>query len=121
MVRIFGAALVILGLIFQPLMAAVPDFMPIDMPDHSAMGGEQATLPPCHETAAEELAPESCTNCDSDCDDGTCSAICSPSTVAVLNQPLHNAKRFSQRRAVTVRGALVQALPSRIFHPPKHT
>ena len=57
MIRMVGIALVILGLIAQPLVAAVPDSMPMD----------QSSQAPCHETAADQTAPMPCTDCDSDC------------------------------------------------------
>jgi hypothetical protein len=136
MVRIIGIALVILGLIAQPLMAAMPDSMPIGeslssistdrfdldigMSDHGAMGTDQPSQAPCHETATEDTVPMSCTDCDSDCANGACASACSLSTIAVLTQSLLKFEQLSAVRVVGASGALVQGLPSRIFHPPKH-
>ena len=129
MVRTIGIALVILGLIAQPLTAAVPDFMPIGetssstpleqselhvgKPDHSSQA-------PCHETASPEAVPEACTDCDSECANGACASTCSVSTLAVLNPTLFTFKLLSPIRQIDYSVALVQELPSRIFHPPKH-
>ena len=74
MIRMVGIALVILGLIAQPLVAAVPDSMPMD----------QSSQAPCHETAADHTAPMPCTDCDSDCANGACASACSLSALAVL-------------------------------------
>lgn len=119
MIRTIGIALVILGLIAQPLMAAAPNSMPFGETSTS-VPMDQSSQAPCHETAAEETAPMPCTDCDSDCANGACASACSPSTVAVLNQMLLKFERFSAVRVVNTSGALAQGLPSRIFHPPKH-
>lgn len=135
MIRIIGTALVIMGLIVQPLMAAVPDYMPANntstsssmdhgnqdagISDHS-MNGDQTPQAPCHETDAEKAAPMSCADCDSDCANGACASVCSLGTLMLLNQTSFNFERLSAVRVISPSGALVQALPSRIFHPPKH-
>ena len=136
MVRIIGIALVIMGLIAQPLMAAVPDYIPFNntstsasmghgdedagISDHSTKNGDQTPQAPCHEAAAEEVAPMSCTDCDSDCANGACTSACSVGTFLMLNEPSLNFGRLSTVRVISASGALVQGLPSRIFHPPKH-
>lgn len=136
MLRMFGIALVILGLVAQPLMAAMPDSMPISdalsvmsmdhsnpdvgRTDHGSMGGDQSPEAPCHETVAKDISPMPCTDCDSDCVSGSCASACSFGTVAVLNQSSFKVERPSTVRVVDASGALVQELPSRIFHPPKH-
>ncbi len=136
MVRIIGIALVILGLLAQPLLAAVPDYTPFNNTsapapmehdneatgkyDHNAMNGDQATKPPCHEAAAEEAAPMSCTDCESDCTSGACASACSLGTLVLLNESSLNFEHLTAVRVISASGALVQALPSRIFHPPKH-
>lgn len=133
MVRIIGIAFVILGLIAQPLIAAVPDFMPlsdtsssmsmdhsdldVSVSDHGTAGGDQA---PCHENAAVQSASMLCTDCDSDCANGACASACSLSTLAVLNQSFLTFECPSAVRLVSASGALVQGLRARIFHPPKH-
>ena len=107
----------------------------IVMSHPGTMGADQPSQPsqpPCHETAAEDAATQSstksgtnsttmpCTNCDSDCANGACASVCSPSTLAVLNQSLPKLERLSAVRVVGTSVALVQGLPVRIFHPPKH-
>lgn len=136
MVRIIGIALVIMGLIAQPLMAAVPDSLPLDTTstlapmdhsdvdagksNHSTMNGDQTTQTPCHETSAEEAAPMSCTDCDTECANGPCASACSLGTLVMLNETSLNVEHLSAVRVISTSGALIQALPSRIFHPPKH-
>lgn len=136
MVRIIGIALVILGLVAQPLMAAMPGSMPISdtsssmSMDHSSpdvdeaglgsMNGDQSSGAPCHETIAEDTAPMPCTDCDSDCANGSCTSACSLANLGVLDQsPLKFGLSLTVR-VVGTSGALVEGLPSRIFHPPKH-
>lgn len=124
MIRMLGIALVILGLIAQPLMAAMPDSMPMGdtsssmSMDHS--GGDQPSQAPCHETTTDQVAPMSCTDCDSDCANGACASACSLSALAVLIPVLPKFEHLSAVLVVGPSGALVHALPSRIFHPPKH-
>lgn len=136
MVRTIGIALVILGLIAQPLMAAIPDSMPINetsssisvdgsglnagMADHDTMGSEQSSQSPCHETAVDQTAPMPCTDCDRDCANGTCASACSLGTFAVLNQSFIKFERLSAVRVFGVSGAPVEGLRYRIFHPPKY-
>lgn len=136
MVRIIGIALVIMGLIAQPLMAAVPDSIPFDITstsapmdhsdvdagksDHSTLNDDQTTQPPCHEAAVEEATPMSCTDCDSDCANVACASACSLGTLVLLTESSLNFEHLSAVRVISTSGALVHALPSRIFHPPKH-
>ena len=131
MIRVIGIALVILGLIAQPLIADMRDSMhcgettssvsmdgfdlDVGMSEHRATGGDQPSPTPCHGTAAEETAPIPCTDCD-----GACVSACSLGTLAVLNQSSIKFERLSVVRVVGASGALVLGLPSRIFHPPKH-
>jgi hypothetical protein len=136
MIRIIGIALVILGLIAQPLMAAMPDSIPVSdtsssmsmdhpdldvgLSDHGTMGSDQSSRAPCHEEAVDQTAPMPCIDCDGNCANGACASACSLGTVAVLNQLILRFERLSAVRVVDTSGALVQGLPSRIFHPPKH-
>lgn len=136
MVRIIAIALVILGLVAQPLMAAMPDSMPIgeasslvskqasnpdiQLTDHESMVDDHSSVAPCHETAVQDTSAKSCTDCDSQCISGSCSSACSIGTVAVLNQVNLSFARLSAMRLVGASAALIQKLPSRIFHPPKH-
>jgi hypothetical protein len=136
MIRIIGIALVILGLIAQPLMAAMPHSMPtsdtsssmsMDHPnldaglsDNVTMVSDQSFQAPCHEEAVDQTAPMPCIDCDGNCANGACASACSLGTVAALNQLILRFERLSAVRVVGTSGALVQGLPSRIFHPPKH-
>ncbi|MFT6052817.1 MAG: hypothetical protein ACI9B9_002472 [Halioglobus sp.] len=120
MVRIIGIALVILGLIAQPLLAAVPDSMPIGESDQAVTASEQPSEMPCHEAVSPETAPEMCSGCDNDCANGACASACSLSMVATLSPSLFTFKLLSCARQTDYSGALVQEFPSRIFHPPKH-
>jgi hypothetical protein len=136
MIRLIGIALVILGLVAQPLLAAVPDSMVVsgaqssgllntadsdhDMIDHSAMGADQSSQAPCHESSAEEISSAPCENCEVNCADGMCASDCSLSGVALIHQLLVNLDSSSATRVVGITGALVEGLPARIFHPPKH-
>ncbi|MCB1688587.1 MAG: hypothetical protein KDI33_08880 [Halioglobus sp.] len=126
MVRFIGIAVLILGLIVQPLRAAVPDSMPVSdasssmSMDHSRPDGAHGTMSPCHEMAAEQAAPMSCPDCDDDCAGGSCASACSPGTLALLPPTLFNVDSFTAVQVAVAGDAPVQGLPSRIFHPPKH-
>ena len=76
MIRMVGIALVIWGLIAQPLMAAVPvstadgnppiamssnaDAMPHNMEHHSSQSSGEMTKAPCH----EDVADKTCDDCE---------------------------------------------------------
>jgi hypothetical protein len=120
MIRTVAIALVILGLIAQPLMVAAPDSMPIGKSNHAASASDKPSQAPCHETASQEIAPEMCPDCDSDCANGACTSACSLSILATLNPSLFTSRFLSPSLQIDYSGALVQEFPSRIFHPPKH-
>jgi hypothetical protein len=126
MARIIGIAFVILGLVVQPLMAAIPDFIPVsDAPssmsmDHSTADGAQAAMAPCHEMAVEQTVPKSCMDCDDDCANGSCASACSLIMLALLAPSFFDVDSFTAVRVAVAGDALVQGLPARIFHPPKH-
>jgi hypothetical protein len=126
MVRLIGIGLLILGLIVQPLMAAVPDAKPVSdasssmSMDHSRPDGAHETVAPCHEMAAEQAAPMPCAACDDDCAGGACASVCSPGTLALLPPTLFNVDSFTAVQVAVAGEAPLQGLPSRIFHPPKH-
>ena len=136
MIRLLGIALVILGLIAQPLMAAVPDSTAVSdaqssalidtadsdhgMIDHSAMGTDQPSQAPCHESSTKEISSAPCENCEVNCADGMCASACSISGAALTHQLLVNLASPSATRVVGTTGALVEGLPAPIFHPPKH-
>ena len=128
-------ALMIWGLILQPLMAAVPGPMLADssstavvvdrdnnMAAHHAMSDDSASPPPCHEMVDEVPDSMECANCDDGCASGACASSCSFSAPTILGQTLALTRLAGQSpvRAVATSDALVQGLLTRIFHPPKH-
>ncbi len=133
MIRLIGIALVIWGLITQPLMADVPvsstdnnprtaissdaDAMFNNMEHHSDQSSGEMSKTPCHENVADET----CDNCETECMDGMCGSSCI-STGAAASQKLSvNLDLFSSSLVASSPGARAYGLPSRIFHPPKHT
>tara|TARA_R110002049_G_scaffold308839_2_gene514416 strand:- start:4854 stop:5258 length:405 start_codon:yes stop_codon:yes gene_type:complete len=126
-------ALMIWGLILQPLVAAVPGPMLADssstvvvvdsdntMAAHHAMSDDNASTPPCHEMVDEVPESMDCANCDDGCASGACASSCSLSAPAILGQTLTRLAGQSPVRAIATSDALVQGLLTRIFHPPKH-
>lgn len=136
MIRLIGIALIIWGLIAQPLMAAVP--APVtDESSHSiamadsgvmahAMGhhGDQdvegSSEASCHDNATDSAASESCDNCDMDCMNGICASSCVISGAAAFQKSSVNFDLFSSSLVAAFSEARAYGLPSRIFHPPKH-
>ncbi len=145
MVRSIGIVLVILGLIAQPLVAAVPTPMVGESPhshitsdsavlihamDHQ--GGQDVEQPSethCHESTTHESttiaisAPsELCDNCDKDCCmNGNCASSCVVSGAAAIQKSLVNTDLLRSASVAIFSGACVSRPPSRIFHPPKYT
>lgn len=136
MFRMFAIAVIIFGLIAQPLMAAMPDSMPngetssslsmhspnlhIDTSDQDITVSDQASQTPCHQVTDDQTAPISCANCDNGCTNGACASACSMGAIAVLIPSLLTFERTSAGRVIAASIALVHRAPSRIFHPPKH-
>jgi len=132
MIRLIGIALVIWGLIAQPLMAAVPvstaddhprttmssdaDAMPHNMEHHSGQSSGETSEIPCHENVADET----CDNCETECMDGVCGSPCASSGAAALQKSSVNLDLFSSSLVAASSGARAYGLPSRIFHAPKH-
>lgn len=132
MIRPIGIALVIWGLIAQPLVAAVPvsmadgnspaamssdaDAMSHNMEHPSSQGSGEMTKTPCHESVADET----CDDCEAECLDGMCGSPCVSSGAAVLQKSSVNLDLFSSSLVAVSSGAPAYGLPSRIFHPPKH-
>lgn len=137
MIHRIAVALMVWGLIVQPLMAAMPVFIPVDssasvvelagsdlMAAHHATSGAESPVAPCHETA--DIAPATiapatmeCADCDDACASGMCAASCLAASPALIAQTQAG---VLQRRAIRLANnsdALVQGLVSRIFHPPK--
>lgn len=144
MIRFVSIVIVIWGLIFQPLMAAViPAKMMTDNTPHSSMVADRVTgvdtsihaghhgdtvqslgdspKASCHEKSADEPSSKHCDKCDNNCANGSCATSCviGSSVAAVHNLPLNlslNGRTF----AMTANEARIYGLFSRIFHPPKH-
>ena len=133
MIRLIGIALVILGLIAQPLMAAVPvlsmdgdpcttmssdvDSMSRNMEHHNNQSSGEMSKTPCH----EDVSDETCNNCEMECMDGMCGSSCVSSGAAAFQKLSVNLDLFSSSLVAASPGARAYGLPSRIFHPPKHT
>ena len=128
-------ALMIWGLILQPLRAAVPDLMPVDGSStavvvdsdntlaaaHHAMSDNSASVSPCHDMV-DEVSDSSldCADCDDGCATGACASSCSVSSPAIANQALTKIVGRAPARVAATSDALLQGLLTRIFHPPKH-
>lgn len=132
MIRFVGLVLIAWGLIVQPLMASMPApingsnshaSMTLDsnstshlMGPHSDQHSGDTSQAPCHESS-----PDPCDNCNTDCMEGVCTSPCGGSGMAAFHKSiitpflLVNASLLQSSRAPTY------ALPSRIFHPPKHS
>jgi hypothetical protein len=135
MFRSIGIVLVIWGLIAQPLMAAMPAPMTDDsshsliMADSSIEASamahhgnqEEPSKAPCHENTTDTASSESCDNCDIDCMNGICASSCVISGAAAFQKSSINLDLFSSTLGAASSGARAYGLPSRIFHPPKHT
>lgn len=135
MIRLLGTSLLVLGLVFQSLAFAMPDFAAeIDSPSifteaadaatsstqHAAMAADQDSTMPCHEPVAELEAPAHCADCDGDCANGACAAACSIGAAAVLGQTALVPYRTAAVPQVGATEASLHAIAARIFHPPKH-
>lgn len=136
MIRLIGIALVIWGLIAQPLMAAMPAPMTGDsshsaemvdsgvmahpMGHYGAQDAEEQSKAPCHEKTTDSASSESCDNCDMDCMNGICVSSCVMSGAAAFQKSSVNLDLFSSSLVAAFSGARAYGLPSRIFHPPKH-
>ena len=126
-------ALMIWGLILQPLTAAMPDLMPVDssstavvvdsdntMAAHHAMSDGSGSAPPCHDMVDEVPDSMDCANCDDGCASGACASSCSISSPAIIGQALIRVAGHAPARVAATSDVLVQGLLTRIFHPPKH-
>ena len=129
------AALMIWGLILQPLSAAMPGQMSADtaesavavmvesedtMAAHHAMSDSGAPMPPCHEMVEDVPDSMDCSNCNDECASGACLSSCSMSSPAITAQSLIRLAGHVPVRVVVANDALVPGPLTRIFHPPKH-
>jgi hypothetical protein len=131
MIRSVGIVLIILGLIAQPLVTAMPMSMADDsshspvvvdsgaMGHHSDQGAEELAKAPCHESATDSASSESCDNCDMDCMNGICASSCLIGGAVAFQKQLVNIDLLSSTTVAASSGARAYGLPSRIFHPPK--
>lgn len=133
MIRLVGIALVVWGLIVQPLMAAMPAPL-MDDSSHSAemvdsgvmahakghhgdQDVEELSKAPCHEKTSDSV---SCDNCDKDCSKGVCASSCVMGGVAAFQKTLVYLGLLGSTSVAASSGARTYGLPSRIFHPPRH-
>ena len=141
MIRFVSIVIVIWGLIFQPLMAAViPAKMMTDNTPHSSMVADRVAgvdtsihaehhddivqslgdspKASCHEKSADESSSKLC---DNNCANGFCATSCvAGSSAAAVHNLLLNLSLNDRTFAMTTNGARIYGLSSRIFHPPKH-
>lgn len=135
MIRLLGTLSLVLGLVFQSLAFAMPDFAAeIDAPvmfteaadaaasstHHAATAADQDSTMPCHEPVAELEEPGHCADCDGDCANGACAAACSLGAAAILGQPALVPYRTAAVPQVGATEGSLHTIAARIFHPPKH-
>lgn len=131
MIRLIGIALVIWGLIAQPLMASMSAPM-TDSSSHSSMAADSHPMPdamehhgdssaadmsnaPCHENSVE-----SCDNCNTDCANEICTSSCGISGAAAIQKSPINPRLQASALLTDSSRVRISGLPARIFHPPKH-
>ncbi|WP_019531452.1 hypothetical protein [Dasania marina] len=144
MIRFVSIVIVIWGLIVQPLMAAaMPAKMMMDS-SHSSVPVDRlmdmvadadvsaharhhdgtAQLPgaspqvPCHEKSADDSSSEHCDMCSDNCICAT-SCVVGSGVAAFQTLPV-NLLLNSHAQIISAIEPRSYALPSRIFHPPKH-
>ncbi|WP_339672754.1 hypothetical protein [Dasania marina] len=144
MIRFVSIIIVIWGLIVQPLMAAVmPVKMMMDSPHRSVpvdrlidMAADvdisahteyyQDAVPSlvaaakmhCHEKSADDSSSEHCDKCGDNCACAT-SCVVGSGVAAFQTLPV-NLVLNSHAQIISAIELRSYALPSRIFHPPKH-
>jgi hypothetical protein len=136
LIHFVGVVLVVWGLIFQPLMAALPAqiannnahaVMVSDtgMSSHGdvlspdiAKDTSELSIPPCHEESVDKSSSSNCDNCD--CEHGSCTSHCAALVVAIQKSTVtFELKRTTQKSALFEAPTL--GLPYLLFHPPKHS
>ena len=126
-------ALMIWGLILQPLSVAMPGQMSADnvqsvvlaasddsMAAHHAISDSGAPISPCHEMVEDVPDSMDCSDCNDECASGACLSSCSMSSPAITAQSFIRLAGHAPARVVVANDALVPGPPTRIFHPPKH-
>ena len=145
MIRFVSLVIVIGGLIVQPLVAAaMPAKMMMDSThssmvvdivagadtsvhadahhdNHSESPGSTSKAP-CHEKSADASSSEHCDKCDDNCANGSCATSCVVgSGTAAFQKMSVNLGLSSNKLVITTTETRSYGLPSRIFHPPKHS
>ncbi len=141
MIRIAGIVAVTLGLIMQPLMAAIPVEIASQNADTtvdlavgmSAHGGEHGhhdtqnnnklSGAPCHEISAENgPSPGTCGHCDTNCaNSGICASSCFGGGAAVSGEVMAAPQQRITPAIVGNTERLDSGFLSLIYHPPKHS
>lgn len=142
MIRFVSIAIVMWGLVIQPLMAAamptqmmqdsdsahlpmVDDMaMPVHANGHdenSSFAMKDSSKAPCHEKSPDESSSVHCDNCDDSCANGLCGSSCTTGSSPAAFQKLSANLGINGSTLLTsTTGARIDGLFSRIFHPPKH-
>lgn len=137
MIRYLGLAFVILGLITQPLVAAMPaqvmgDNKPSSMVPYADAVGQKhnkhvqtlkgSAKDHCHEKSVDELSSNHCKDCDNNCDKGLCACSCISGCSVTISQKTSITLDLKGSITLTsIDWECPDALPSTIFHPPKHS
>jgi hypothetical protein len=139
MIRLVGIALVIWGLIVQPLMAGMPtkmangstsvevvlDFGVVEHADknqsHHDHNTHATTEPPCHdETAGSESPSGNCNSGTIDClNSGICASFCALSGVVLNLKSTFPLERHSTTPFFEIAEHPESGFPSYIYYPPK--
>lgn len=141
MIRLIGLAILILGLIIQSMVVAVPVTMTNENHEPVA-SSESGVMPhdihhridqpsdksskhsePCHQQkgSTTKAHSESCDMCDMQCIDGMCATSCTSGGMVVFNNEQVNLSRLNKN--LVCHSLLISSpnrFPSLIFHPPKH-
>jgi hypothetical protein len=135
-IRFVGIVLVIWGLIFQPLMAALPAQIAnnnthVVMVSDTGMSSygdvlsqdiakdtSELSTPPCHEESVDKSSSSNCDNCD--CKTGSCTSHCA-ALVAAIQKSTVTPELKSTTQKLALFEAPTLGLPYLLFHPPKHS
>ena len=143
MTRFVSIVIVMWGLLVQPLMAAAmptkimgdsdsthsPMVAGVDISvhadghhDNSSLTMKDSSKTTCHEESPDESSSVRCDNCNDSCSSGPCASSCATGSSPAAFQKLSaNLALNGNTLVVTTTGARIDGLPSRIFHPPKHS
>lgn len=137
MIRSILIMLFIWGLIAQPLLAAMPTPMKDNSPrslittdssaavhsiaHHGNQNVEKSSKAPCHENTTDDSSSEASDNCDMGCKNGHCVCCYVTSGASAIQKWSISLDLSGSTLVLAYSGARAYGLPSRIFHPPKHT